>query len=213
MKTLFKLISTYLVLSILAIIAGGVILGLTTKIGGHLAVNATHTPFQDIAFLWITHIGDGIFVIVGTVVLTLLYWKRYGISILLLSLINLAIVGGLVAFFKHLVFADAFRPIKFIGRENLYIVPDAPINLANSFPSGHTTAAFAFFALVAFLFPTNRIAQALCVVIAVLVGYSRIYLSQHFLEDVVAGAVLGIICFILSYFIVRALPLKNNLTR
>lgn len=183
------------------------------KVSGHLAINSTHTPFQDIAFLWITYIGDGIFVAVGSVVLSLLYWKRYGVSILLLSLINLLIVGALVGFFKHFVFAEAFRPIKFIGREKLFLVTDAPINLANSFPSGHTTAAFAFFALVALLFPAKKMIQALCVVIAALVGYSRIYLSQHFLEDVVAGAILGLICFMLSYWIVRALPLKNNLTR
>jgi membrane-associated phospholipid phosphatase len=198
---------------LLAIIAGSVILGLSSKVGGHLAVNATHSPFQDVAFLYITHIGDGLFVIVGTVVLSALYRKRYGISILLLSLINIAIVGILVGFFKKIIFAETFRPIKFIGRENLYIVPDAPINLANSFPSGHTTAAFAFFALVAYLFPTNRIVQTLCLVMAVLVGYSRIYLSQHFLEDVVAGAILGLICFMLSFIIVRSLKLKSNITR
>ena len=192
---------------------GSAILAVSSKVGGHLTVNATHSPFQDIVFLWITYIGDGIFVVVGTVLLSLLYWKRYGVSILLLSLINLAVVGALVGFFKHIVFAEAFRPIKFIGREKLHLVADAPINLANSFPSGHTTAAFAFFAMIAFLFPTNKLVQAMCVVIAVLVGYSRIYLSQHFLEDVVAGAILGLLCFMLSFGIVRSLKLKNNITR
>ena len=32
----------------------------------------------------------------------------------------------------------------------------------------------------------------LCLLLATLGGYSRIYLSQHFLEDVLAGSVIGV---------------------
>jgi len=34
-----------------------------------------------------------------------------------------------------------------------------------------------------------------------LIGYSRMYLSQHFLEDVVAGAILGILSFSIAFFV------------
>ncbi|MDG1429072.1 MAG: phosphatase PAP2 family protein [Crocinitomicaceae bacterium] len=212
MKTVFKRIPIFFILTILMMIVGGVVLFLSSKVGGHLAINATHTPIQDELFYWITYGGDGLFVVAGIVVLSVLLWRKYKLSIVLLSSLNLIIVGGLVAFFKHLIYDDAFRPIQFIGRAKLYLVPDSPINLANSFPSGHTTAAFAFFALVAYLFP-NKWIQSVCVFSAALVGYSRIYLSQHFLEDVVAGAGLGLVCFMLSYWAVGALPLKSNVAR
>ncbi len=212
MKSVLKRIPIFFILTLLLMLIGGVILLLSTKIGGHLVVNSTHTPFQDEMFYWITHCGDGLFVIAGILLLSILFWKKYKYSIVIMSSVNLIIVGALVAFFKQVVYADAARPIAFIGRDKLYLVPDAFINLANSFPSGHTTAAFSFFALVAFLYPKNWI-QIVCVLTAALIGYSRMYLSQHFLEDVVAGAGLGLICFMLSYWFVKALPLKVNLTR
>mgnify|MGYP003561748457 FL=1 len=37
--------------------------------------------------------------------------------------------------------------------------------------------------------------------LAVLAAYSRVYLSQHFVEDTIAGSWLGIISAILCYFI------------
>jgi membrane-associated phospholipid phosphatase len=36
--------------------------------------------------------------------------------------------------------------------------------------------------------------QILCLFLACLVGFSRTYLSQHFLIDVVAGSLLGTLC-------------------
>ena len=35
---------------------------------------------------------------------------------------------------------------------------------------------------------------------AILVGYSRIYLSQHFFEDVYAGSIIGVVITIIVYF-------------
>lgn len=57
-----------------------------------------------------------------------------------------------------------------------------------SFPSGHTTTAFALAVVLAHFFPGGR---ALWFLLAVLVGLSRLYLVEHFLADVVAGAGLG----------------------
>jgi undecaprenyl-diphosphatase len=61
--------------------------------------------------------------------------------------------------------------------------PDSP-----SFPSGHTTTAFAAAVAVSVLQPRLR---APLMAVAALVGVSRAYLGVHFLIDVMAGAALG----------------------
>lgn len=67
----------------------------------------------------------------------------------------------------------------------------------NAFPSGHTVASTAFFATLALA--SWRIGAG-CLLIPLLIGFSRMYVAAHHLSDVVAGAVVG---FLAAYFIVR----------
>jgi membrane-associated phospholipid phosphatase len=69
---------------------------------------------------------------------------------------------------------------------------------ATSFPSGHTMSSFAVYGLAAFLFG-NPTLKALFALIAVFIGISRIYLIEHFPEDVLVGAILGLIVGMLVY--------------
>lgn len=59
-----------------------------------------------------------------------------------------------------------------------------------SFPSGHTTEAFAVMSVIA-AHVENIFAQSLCYGVAASVGWSRIYHDRHWASDVVGGAVLG----------------------
>ena len=61
-----------------------------------------------------------------------------------------------------------------------------------SFPSGHTTASFSFFA-VALLRCSTPVWTGIFI-LAVLMGFSRVYLRVHYLTDVLVGAVLGFLC-------------------
>ena len=58
-----------------------------------------------------------------------------------------------------------------------------------SFPSGHTTTAFAVAAALSLLFPKGRFFFMLY---AVLVGLSRIMVTAHYPSDVMAGALIGL---------------------
>ncbi len=72
-----------------------------------------------------------------------------------------------------------------------------PENLSFSFPSGHSTAAAAFFGAVIYLcgsLPPRRrdLVRALAALMIVLVGLARVILRAHWPSDVVAGFALGL---------------------
>jgi membrane-associated phospholipid phosphatase len=60
-----------------------------------------------------------------------------------------------------------------------------------SFPSGHTVTAFALATAFSFLYPRWSIPAFL---IAIMIGLSRVVLTAHYLSDVIAGAIVGVIC-------------------
>jgi len=169
----------------------------------HTTLNAYHTPFFDTLFTYLTYLGDGAFVAVAAV-LTLLFSIRKGLFIGLV-----AIVTGLLAqFFKRIVFADHLRPVNFLSEmPEVATVSDVVLRHHFSFPSGHTTSAFAFFILVALLWQKRWLGLG-AILMALLAGYSRIYLSQHFLEDVIAGSLLGSVTawLLFTYLYPRFIP-------
>jgi membrane-associated phospholipid phosphatase len=100
---------------------------------------------------------------------------------------------------KQFIFPHQLRPWKEWGQTDyIYLIKDFQPYNNNSFPSGHTTTVFCFFALIALLFP-SRFTGAICFLLALLAAYSRIYLAQHLFIDTYAGAILGSLTTILFY--------------
>jgi membrane-associated phospholipid phosphatase len=199
----------FIIASLVLIVIGGIILATNEKIAIHKEINSHHNAFFDSFFQYWTYVGDGFVIPVLMVLIGVFSIKKYGISVLIAGLSTLILVGGLSQIFKRLLYGDALRPYKLIGHDKLYYVPGLKVHSVHSFPSGHTTAGFAFFAIIACVyFSKNRLIQIILAVLAALVGYSRMYLSQHFLEDVVAGAGLGLFCFVAVFFIKGILTKK-----
>ena len=65
-----------------------------------------------------------------------------------------------------------------------------------SFPSGHSATAFSVAIVLATLYPRWRFAAFFA---AALIAFSRIFLAQHYISDVIAGSFLGIFSSILLY--------------
>ena len=198
-------IKAYLIISGLFILIGGIILSMNEKVAIHLAINSCHNDFFDFFFTYCTYLGDGLVTAIAILPLGLLVFKKRGWSVFVLGWGTLILVGIFAQFGKHFIYPNAARPLKFIGENLLYLVPNVDVHEMNSFPSGHSTTAFAFFGFVAFtFFRQNITGQIGCVILAILVGYSRIYLSQHFLEDVIAGASLGLLALLFMQMITSA---------
>ena len=81
------------------------------------------------------------------------------------------------------------RPLGLL-KEQVRLVPGVDVHSTSSFPSGHTSIAFTYALLMSFLL--QRIFWTFAFpLIAFFVGYSRVYLAQHFVTDVFAGIVVG----------------------
>lgn len=205
-------IKVFLLTSLLYIALGTVLLISKEKLDIHFAINEYHNSFLDSFFKYCTHLGDGLVTAILVLPIGLLFYKKYRYSIFVLGWLSLLFTGFIAQFLKRVVFPNAERPAKFIGEDLLYLVPDVEVHHMNSFPSGHTATAFAFFAFVCMtFFKGNKPLQFIMAIIAVLVGYSRMYLSQHFLEDVTVGAVVGLVAYLISHLITSFIQKKKNI--
>jgi membrane-associated phospholipid phosphatase len=206
MKSVFKLHFLYFGVYFIFVLLAGSFIGTFHTQNIHQFLNSFHCKFADFVFPYVTHIGDGIAVAV-IVVGSLFYQKRWVIQIGVAGILS----GLLAQILKRFVFGPTLRPFAFFQEQNLplRLVDGVEMHTAFSFPSGHTTAIFALTTSIVLLLPFRKLDIPL-VVIALLVGYSRIYLSQHFLEDVLAGSLLGTGTAILVYFIFLANGIIQN---
>jgi undecaprenyl-diphosphatase len=117
--------------------------------------------------------------------------KATGAQMILALLLSLILCNLLL---KNLV--GRIRPCDLKGLTDLLVArPGDP-----SFPSGHTSASFAG-AVVLLLCKWRGRWAALA--LAVLIGFSRLYLYVHFPTDVLAGALVGTFCALLAGFLWR----------
>lgn len=153
-----------------------------------LWLNQYHTPFADFFFKYITNLGDGTFCLVMAGIM--LFVRFYYALLSLLPLLS----GLITQIFKRTIYADAGRPKVFFGEKTpLNFVSGYEyehLSCCNSFPSGHTTTAFAIFLMFA-LITRKSYWGVVFFVLAVFAAISRVYLLQHFFVDTYFGALIG----------------------
>lgn len=141
------------------------------------ALQELHNPILDRIMIFITTLGDdGLFwIAIGVVCLFLKKHRKMGFQ-LLISMLCTFIIGNLIL--KN-IFARP-RPCDIDAAVQLLISRPH----GHSFPSGHSINSMV--AAVA-LFLNNKKIGIPAVIIATLIGFSRMYLFVHFPTDVLAG--------------------------
>lgn len=169
----------------------------------HMWLTSFYTPIGDVFFHYYTYVGDWVpYVLIAG----LLFYKYRVAFFVLISQLATGLVSQIV---KHSW--NEPRPILYF-KENfptvhLHQVAGVHMYSAHSFPSGHTITAFAFFLSIAF-YTKKPSLHFLYFILALLVGYSRIYLSQHFAIDVLVGSFIGVSITVLCKFYFDKYTLK-----
>jgi membrane-associated phospholipid phosphatase len=153
------------------------------------AANATDTSTT--LLTPITDMGGTFFIVLITIVVALYGWWRYRSFQVAAYMITVAVAQSLVNNgLKWLV--DRERPD----------ISQLTGHAGSSFPSGHSAAAAATYAAIAFVLSlgastrTRAMLGGVGAAIAVAVGASRALLGVHWLTDVIAGLAVGWLCFI-----------------
>jgi membrane-associated phospholipid phosphatase len=173
-----------------------------------LLINRYHHPAADLFFKYFTHVGDGA---VLALLLVLLLFYSYKLSII--TALSIVFQSVLVSVFKRWLFHGLPRPTAFFGDDiTWHFVDGVDVHGSNTFPSGHTATAFAFFALLVVIF-NNRgyVLSLLFFSLAFLVGLSRIYLLQHFMVDAYFGAIFGVLSVVFALLVIDRLFSRDKL--
>ncbi len=155
-------------------------------------IQSLRNPVLDWLFYFITHFGDK-YVFIGAAVI--IYWtinKRYAHRFVFAFMISALVNSSLKQIFQRL------RPYYYPGvtYETRWLTP------GYAFPSGHSQAAGV---LGYTLYDVSKRKNKkwilyLGIAIMVLVPFSRVYLGQHYLSDVVVGVLLS---FVLVHFLFK----------
>jgi membrane-associated phospholipid phosphatase len=201
MLTLQRTISRhpfYFIALLFFVIAASVTIATDNKVDCFIRMNPLHERWLDIFFIGLTYLGDGIFSLLMAA-LVLLIWRDYRLTI---HIVAAYLISGLVAqVLKRIWMAPRPRSIIDTTVYKNFLAGVTGTGFS-SFPSGHTTSVFAL-ATILVLHAGNKRREGVLLFIAVLVGYSRIYLGQHFLPDVTAGALLGTCTGVMVYTFVN----------
>lgn len=180
-------------------ISTGMILILFSFLGGKedlfLLLNHNLGSSADFFFKYFTHAGDGIFWVPAA--LYFIFYKRKLLPLVLSAIILSTL---LVQTGKKIIYPNEARPTAAIEstlQNPIHTVKGVTVHSNNSFPSGHTTTAFSLFLLGCLLLPYTYF-WLIGFTAALLAGYSRIYLAQHFPLDVGAGIICAYITVFLS---------------
>lgn len=167
------------------------------------AIQKLSTPFLDRAMVDITSLGNFSILWLAFIIIFLSTkeYKRVGKVMVIGFILNIIVVNLLL---KNIF--DRSRPFELMDNFDLLIPPLKD----GSFPSGHSSYAFTFFAIILFMTKSKSL-KIFTGVLTFLIAFSRLYLYVHFPTDVLSGAIIGFMLGILAMKIYFDKNLRKNL--
>lgn len=170
-----------------------------------LFLNRDFGTIADTVLLGLTYLAEGWMWIPYLIIVGWFFKKDKAIIIY-----SFAVSTLLTQIPKLLLFPNITRPIASgIAPNLMHTVKGVTMHQLSSFPSGHTATAFTIFLLTIYLFDRTKMIL-IGLLYAMLCGYSRIYLGQHFPMDVGGGIIVAILTIEISK---RLRKIKSDVTK
>ena len=184
------------------LLASSAVLG---RIPVFLILNRDFGTIADTVLLGFTYLAEGWIWIPYLIIVGWLFKKEKAIIVY-----SFAISTLLTQIPKLLLLSHITRPIASgIAPNLIHTVKGVTMHQLNSFPSGHTATAFTIFLLTIYLFNQTKLIL-IGLLYAMLCGYSRVYLGQHFPMDVGGGIIVAIATIEISK---RIRKIKSDVTK
>lgn len=169
-----------------------------------LYFNANRSTFGDLFFKYFTKAGEEA-AYVGLMLLFFFLHQRRMVYLIPLTGLIVTIISYLSkSYFLHPRPSEFYKQLSMFNELNL-IEGVHVVKGLSSFPSGHTMSGFALFTLLALWVKEKRFLGFFFFLCALFVGLSRVYLVQHFLEDIYLGGIMGVGIGLMVYVIQKKL--------
>lgn len=172
------------------------------KVALFLKINRLHHPLLDRLFYYVTFLGSSP---IYLLLITTLAIKKRDRHTFLLGLVSFGCMSFVVQGMKRILFAHQLRPILLIPTDTpLHLVEGIKHHTHLSFPSGHAATIFAVACLVQLKSSRKSYGRSLLLLLgAATVAYSRVYLCQHFYQDIYVGALVGTLTTTSTYAVLK----------
>ena len=143
--------------------------------------------YTGFAMLILTHLGSGYFLLPLIITGLLIFDRKKALKVIVISIIAILFGGIIIHILKELI--QRPRPLAEPLFEAIKInVCGRGLCGKNSFPSGHSQAAFSIAAVLSGYYKKRWL---LFYLLAGLAAFSRVYIGVHYPFDIIAGSVIG----------------------
>ena len=158
---------------------------------------------MDALMVFITTLGDGgiLWIAIAVVLLFFKKTRKCGIAMGIALVLGLIFGNGII---KNVV--GRIRPFQYVlehSGEVINLLIEKPGEY--SFPSGHTQSSFAAATVI---FINNKKWGIPALIMAALIGFSRLYVFVHYPTDILVGAFFGVVWAISAVWIVKIISEK-----